>query len=46
MLMSLRAFLTRRIRQPLKKASGEIFNKKNSVKPHQSGNSSPTLSVV
>ena len=44
--MSLCAFLTRSFRQPLKKASGEILNKKNLVKAQQPDNSFPTLSVV
>ena len=39
-------FLAQSFWQPLKKASGEILNKKNLVKPQQPGNSFPTLSVV
>ena len=31
MLMSLRAFLTRNFRQPLKKTSGEVVNKKTQL---------------
>ena len=39
-------FLTQYFWQPLKKASGEFVNKKNSARPQQLGNLFPTLSVV
>ena len=46
LIISLRAFFNTELSAAIEKDSGEILNKKNSVKPRQPGSLFPTLSVV